>query len=137
MDPIQTEYVYPHSKDLHVSVSVYPLTEEGIESIPADIVHGNYRIGVLGRLYKRFHVKYVGRADHGLKDRVSDHLTDDIKELIENNPGRVYFSYNSEIDELDSYHRECQDYHDFTPKLNKIHPRKPSHPYTLCRICGI
>lgn len=136
MTPIQTTYFCPLSHDLIRPVEIYPLTIEGLEAIPEEIVHGNYRIGTLGSLFGAFHVKYIGRADHGLKERVSDHLDDFIKDLIEKNPGNVYFSFNDEINELDAYHRECQDYHDFVPELNDYHPAKPEGIITHCKICG-
>lgn len=136
MDSIEAEYYFPFASDENNPAILYPLTEEGIDSIPDNITHGNYRIGILDEVLEVFHVKYIGRADNGLKNRVSDHLTDFIKDLIDNNPGRVYFSFNSEINELDSYHHECRNYHDFIPELNDIHPKKPSYPPTFCKICG-
>ena len=135
MEPIQSKYIYPYAPTEETAVEVYPLTEEGIEAIPEEIVHGNYRIGVLGQLFGSFYVKYIGRADHGLKNRVRDHLTDFIKDLIDKNPGRVYFSFNEENNELDAYHQECRDYHDFDPDLNDYHPAKPSGTVTVCKIC--
>lgn len=137
MEPTLSKYVYPYAHNIETPVQLYPLTKDGIEVIPEEIVHGNYRIGVLGPLFGNFFVKYIGRADNGLKDRVSDHLTDFIKDLIDNNPGRVYFSFNEEINELDAYHRECKDYHDFDPELNDNHPAKPAGIFTLCKICGM
>ena len=136
MEALKTLYVYPYAPDLKEEATVYPLTEEGLDNIPEDIIHGNYRIGIIGQLFGSFYVKYIGRADHELKNRVTDHLNDFIAELIKNNPGRVYFSFNSEPDELSSYHHECRDYHDFDPELNDNHPAKPKYPYTSCKICG-
>lgn len=137
MDPVKSQYVYPYAPNLVTPVELYPLTEEGLEAIPEDIIHGNYRIGLLGTLFGHFYVKYIGRADHGLKNRVGQHLDDFIKDLIEKNPGKVYFSFNEEINELDAYNRECQDFHDFDPELNDYHPAKPAGIITLCKICGI
>lgn len=39
-----TNYNYPYAPNLETPVVVYPLTEEGINYIPNEIVHGNYII---------------------------------------------------------------------------------------------
>ncbi len=131
MEALKAIYVYPLFPDKIVETTIYPLTKEGIDSnIPDDIIHGNYRIGIFEPETGDLYVKYIGRADNGLKNRVPDHLPDFIAELIKNHPGRVYFSFNSELDELSSYHHECRDYHDFVPDFNDYHPAKPEYTPT-------
>lgn len=137
MKTIEAFYSFPLWKNKKEPVDLLPMTEEGIAEVPEDITHGNYRIGLLDRAGNRFFVRYIGRADHGLQKRIHDHLSDFIEELIEKYPGSVFFSFNSEINELDAYHHECEDYHYFLPDLNDIHPAKPEYPDTACKICGI
>lgn len=136
MKPIELKYAYPYAPDLNVTTFIYPLTKEGIMIIPEDIEHGNYRIGIRSTLFGHFHVKYIGRADDGLRPRMRQHLNDKIKKLIDDNPGNVFFDFNEQNNELDSYHRECRDFHDFDPDLNENHPAKPGQTCTQCKICG-
>ena len=67
MEVLKALYVYPYAPDLKEETTVYPLSKEGLDNIPEDITHGNYRIGVIWQLFGSFYVKYIGSADHGLK----------------------------------------------------------------------
>lgn len=87
---------------------------------------GNYVLCLLED--KTFVIKYVGRSDNDLNDRLKKHL--------EENYTLFMFSYASSIQ--DAYEKECQNYHDFggSDKLdNKIHPAKPEGINCICPKC--
>lgn len=84
---------------------------------------GNYALGYVKD--NSFYVKYVGRSDNDLQ-----------KELIarlEKNHSKFKFSYASSDSE--AYKKECQNYHDFKPEENEIHPASTAGKNLICHIC--
>jgi hypothetical protein len=108
-----------------------PLTEEVINTNVKETI-GNYAIGVL---YKEtFAVKYVGRSDTNLNQRLKDYIGKE---------GYTHFMFSYAVNTIQAYEKECRNYHDFIDagfRLdNKIHPDKPeNHPDWLkCPRCNL
>jgi predicted GIY-YIG superfamily endonuclease len=103
----------------------YALTERNINAHVSKPI-GNYALGYSDH-EGTFVVQYVGRSDTDLNQRLKNHLNEDFK--------KFKFSYAASA--IAAYSKECQNYHDFTPKRNKIHPRKPDGQDSLkCPVCG-
>jgi hypothetical protein len=100
-----------------------PLTEESIDAYVAESI-GNYALGYSD---DGFTVEYVGRSDTNLNDRLKDYLDENFKE----------FKFSYAEDAKAAYFKECRNYHDFNPRYNDIHPRKPDGQGSLkCPVCG-
>jgi hypothetical protein len=108
----------------------YPLTEEDIDSRFQEKI-GNYALGVAAKNIMA--VKYVGRSDTNLNQRLKDHLGEEGYNAFE-------FAYtgNPEL----AYRKECRDFHAFVDRGfildNKIHPDKPKGASLtlVCPVCG-
>lgn len=73
---------------------------------------------------------YVGRAhDEPVKDRIKDHLTDDLKCCT-----HFWVMYKQTAEE--TFDQECRDYHRYNPKLNKEHPASLPNSTRKCPVCG-
>jgi hypothetical protein len=106
----------------------YPLTAQFIDVYVEDKT-GNYALGAVHN--QTFFVKYVGRSDTNLNQRLKTHIEE----------GYAYFEFAYSDNPVSAYEKECADYHAFkeTHGLdNKIHPDKPENaPASLkCPICG-
>lgn len=106
----------------------YPLTKEDVDQrIPVGSI-GNYAYG-----YKNidgiFIVKYVGRSDNDLNDRVK-HGIGQYKLY------KFCIAKNSK----EAYEKECKNYHDFGGMEgildNDIHPDKPDNTDYECPYCN-
>ena len=103
------------------------LTAESIDKVITKKSAGNYAFGYVED--KTFYVKYVGRSDVNLNDRIK-HGIDNYKSFK--------FSYANSPE--DAFEKECKNYHDFgeDKKLdNEIHPQRPANTDYLCPICTI
>ncbi len=113
----------------------YDLTYDEINNNIADNRVGNYAYGFIND-NGLFVVRYVGRSDNDLKERIKHGITD-----MEINPSLRYerfkFSYAETIKE--AYEKECRNYHDFGGDRgllnNEKHPSKPAGVDWLCPIC--
>lgn len=113
----------------------YDLTYDEINNNIADNRVGNYAYGFIND-NGLFVVRYVGRSDNDLKERIKHGIND-----MENNPSLRYerfkFSYAETIKE--AYEKECRNYHDFGGDrgllYNEKHPSKPAGVDWLCPIC--
>jgi len=120
---------------LNMGIS-YDLTYDEIDRLVAKGRKGNYAYGYLDER-GIFIVRYVGRSDTDLKERIKHGITD-----METDPTcryeRFKFSYAETVQE--AYEKECQNYHDFGGAegflLNKRHPDKPEGYTVSCPICG-
>lgn len=103
----------------------YPLTNEEINKRITKKSAGNYAYG-----YTKdgiFYVKYVGRADSDLNDRIK-HGVGQYKE----------FKFSYAIDAKAAFEEECRNYHDFggSDNLdNDTHPDKPDNTEYECPYC--
>ncbi len=104
----------------------YPLTNEEINLRITKISAGNYAYGYT-KDNGSFVVKYVGRADSDLNDRIK-HGVGQYKE----------FKYSYAKDANAAFEEECRNYHDFggSDMLdNDIHPDKPDNTDYGCPYC--
>jgi len=103
----------------------YELTNEKIDEVVTKTSAGNYALGYVKD--NSFYVKYVGRADSDVNDRLKKWVGyyDCFK-----------FSYASSPKA--AFEKECENYHDFgeTKSLdNKIHPDRPDGASWKCPKC--
>lgn len=104
----------------------FSFTEDGIDSVIHDNKIGNYALGSKngnGGLT----VSYVGRSDSDLKAELKQRLQT-------HSHSHFKASYAKNVEE--AYNIECQNYHDFSPSENEIHPAKPD-PNMKCPVCGL
>lgn len=74
-----------------------------------------------------FIVKYVGRADEDVADRLKKHAGDGYYK---------YFKFEYALNAKAAFERECQLYH-FYPSLdNIIHPARPKNTSYACPVAG-
>ena len=116
--------------------SYYPLNQETIDSVILPNRPGNYAYGYIND-NGLFVVRYVGRSDSDLKERVKHGIV----EMEPDNAlryERFKFSYADSV--VEAYYKECQNYHDFGGAegrlMNKVHPAKPEGYEGKCPICG-
>ena len=105
----------------------YPLTNEEINKRITEKSAGNYAYGYTNQ-DGTFIVKYVGRADSDLNERIK-HGVGQYKE----------FKYSYANNAKEAYEKECKNYHDFggSDSLdNDIHPDKPDNTNYKCPVCG-
>jgi hypothetical protein len=105
----------------------YPLTIDKINEVVTRKSPGNYALGHSDE--KTFYVKYVGRADSDLNDR--------LKKWVGSYP-EFKFSYASSPKA--AFEKESHNYHDFggADKLdNDIHPDRPDGTDWACPVCDI
>ncbi len=105
----------------------YVFTSEEIDKQITRTQAGNY---ALGHIDKGFVVKYVGRSDTNVNDRLKKHLSEPY----------THFKFSYATSPKDAFEKECKNYHDFggdEGKLdNEIHPDIPSNSkHWKCPIC--
>lgn len=113
----------------------YELTEEKINEVVDSNRIGNYAYGYLND-EGIFIVRYVGRSDSDLRERLKHGLYDNNPESAKYE--RFKFSYASSPGK--AYEKECRNYHDFGGEegrlVNDVHPAKPQNSSLSCPICG-
>ncbi len=114
----------------------YDLTYDQINGNIEDNRIGNYAYGYIND-NGLFVVRYVGRSDSDLKERVRHGIAEmeaDKALRFE----RFKFSYADSV--VEAYYKECLNYHDFGGAegrlINKAHPAKPEGHEGKCPICG-
>jgi hypothetical protein len=98
------------------------LSDAVINSLHSEFA-GNYAYGRLN-IEGAFEVLYVGRFDPNCSDRM--------KHGIGKYP-HFTFSYAASI--RDAFEKECNNYHDFNPPDNRIHPARPNGTLLKCPHC--
>ena len=98
-----------------------------------DIKFGNYAFGRIidGVEY----TLYIGRCSN----RVETGLLAEINQQIDNGKadGCDLFFYSIAGSKTEAYEKECQNYHDFMPARNKVHPAKPKdNGHYKCPVAG-
>lgn len=85
--------------------------------VSGDIKCGNYAFGNDEK--DGFQIFYIGRSDSG--------LLKEINQQIDNGKANRcnHFKYSIANSPTEAYEKECQNYHDFNPPRNGIHPAKP------------
>ena len=102
----------------------YPLTHEGIaENVPGSSP-GAYALGHVRD--SKYYIQYVGRSDNDVADRLGDHI------------GRYpRFKFECYGSAKAAFEKECNLYHDFSPRDNSIHPDRPNGTHWKCPRCTI
>ena len=103
----------------------FSLTEAEIDKQVAKKSPGNYALGEV-RADKQFYVFYVGRADVDLNKRLKDWI---------GKYTHFMFSYADSVQA--AFEKECNNYHDFNPPDNKIHPARPEGSKSKCPRCNV
>lgn len=106
----------------------YELKKEVIDLAVAQTSPGNYALGNL-RKKKTFIVRYIGRSDTNVHDRLLDHL---------NEYTHFKFSYAESSEE--AFLKECKNFHDFGGCCqldNKEHPQRPKGENWECPRCDV
>ena len=115
---------------LDMGNTMYTLDLDTINRLIGDGVIGNYALG-LKTNNGSFMVKYVGRSDTNLKQRLIQHLSDEKK--------YPFFKYHVAQTIKEAYLWECKNFHDFGGEEyldNKVHPAKPEGLKDTCPYCG-
>ncbi len=104
----------------------FNLDEDTIDEKVTKTSAGNYALGSKDD-EGTFLVYYVGRSDSDVNKR--------LKRWVNNTKHPLFkFSYASSAKA--AYEKECQNYHDFEPPDNDVHPDKPSGSNWECPVCG-
>lgn len=112
----------------------YELKNKRIDSCVTKKSAGNYALGYIRSNRdntKSFIVKYVGRSDDDVNDRLKDHVGE--KDDYE------YFMYSYASSPKAAFEKECLDYHNFGESRllnNDIHPARPSGCNWKCPCCN-
>lgn len=108
----------------------YKLDSKTVSATITKTSAGNYALG-----YTRdetFYVKYVGRSDSDLRERLLTHASDGKYDR---------FKYSYATSPKAAFEKECQNFHDFggiTSLDNAIHPDRPSNSKDWkCPVCDI
>lgn len=114
---------------LNMGKKSYPFTSDEVDRQITIHQAGNY---ALGHLDKRgdFYVRYVGRSDTDVNDRIKDHL----------DKGYTRFKFSYASSPKAAFEKECQNYHDFGENKqldNAVHPDLPDKSKKWkCPVCG-
>ncbi len=105
----------------------YELDNETIEAKVTRVSSGNY---ALGRKNEEgtFLVGYVGRSDSDVRERLKSWVSRTTRPLFK-------FSYASSPKA--AFEKECENYHDFEPPDNDVHPSRPEGTDWSCPRCDI
>ncbi len=107
----------------------YQLTNERINEVVPQSHPGAYALGKYDLSSDTFYVKYVGRSDDDINDRLHDWVGE-----------YSYFKYDCFLSAKLAYEKECFLWHDFggpEGRLdNKQHPDKGDHKDWECPVCG-
>ena len=105
----------------------YALNDDTIDKIITRTSAGSYALGET-KTDGMFYIDYAGRSDGDVNGRLHDHA------------GRYkQFKYGYFPTAKAAFEKECNLYHDFSPRDNKVHPaRSPNTNWTCprCRALG-
>lgn len=103
----------------------FDLTDEVIDKVVKGVGAGAYALGtsedneVLKNIYR------IGRSDTDLNRRLKEYVGT-----------YKHFKYAFYPNAHDAYRKECELYHNFTPRDNAIHPDKPNGTSHKCNHCN-
>lgn len=114
---------------LGMGKTCYRFNRDEINTVITRKCCGNYALGYIDD--DTFIVKYVGRADLDVRERLLQHINEDYES----------FKFSYATSPKDAFEKECKNYHDFNGdegKLdNKIHPDRPSNSKNWkCPCCN-
>ena len=104
----------------------YELDKSAVDKEVSDTLPGNYALGSKNDK-GIFLVGYVGRSDDNVNDRLQYWV---------NNSSEPFFKFLYASSAKAAYEKECQNYHDFDPPDNDIHPAKQNGKDWKCPVCG-
>ncbi len=111
---------------LNMGSERYELTSEEIDRVVPKTV-GNYALGYISK--DKFIVRYVGRSDSDVNQRLKSH--------IGKHPLCTHFKFSTASSPKAAFEKECQNWHDFNPPENQIHPDRPSNSKNWkCPCCN-
>ena len=90
--------------------------------------HANYALGYNDQSDGKLVVCYVGRSDTDVNDRLKKWIGKTTHAL---------FKYSYAASPKEAFEKECNNYHDFTPKENTIHPDRPENSGWKCPRCNV
>lgn len=103
----------------------YRLTSKKIDEVVTQTSPGVYALGRYDSDNDTFYVKYVGRSDDDVNDRLHDWVGE-----------YSYFKFDYFPSAKAAYEKECRLWHDFNPTDNESHPDKPDGSGWECPVCG-
>jgi hypothetical protein len=103
---------------------IFPLSTAGLKAAVNLTSPGAYMFGSLTQSGK-LNPYYVGRADVDVADRLSSRI---------GKYDAFVFAYASSP--MNAYFMECELYHAYLPRDNKVHPAKPENSKWKCPVCG-
>ncbi|MBE6442975.1 MAG: hypothetical protein E7022_11810 [Desulfovibrio desulfuricans] len=104
----------------------YPLDNDTINTEVWKTSPGNYALGKINK-DRKFVVSYVGRSDSDVNDRLHDHVDEKY----------THFKFSYAASPKEAFEKECENYHDFEPRDNSIHPDRPDGCDWKCPRCSI
>jgi len=105
----------------------YNLNTEIIDAQVTKTSPGNYALGKENDEGK-FLVEYVGRSDKDVNDRLKSWI---------GKTKRPLFKYSYATSAKEAFEKECENYHDFVPPGNDVHPARPEESGWKCPRCNI
>ena len=105
----------------------YKLDKETIDEQVTRTSPGNYALGKKNDKDK-FLVEYVGRAGKDVNNRLKSWV---------GKTKRPLFKYKYATSAKAAFEKECENYHDFNPSGNDIHPDRPSGTSWKCPRCNV
>lgn len=105
----------------------YKLDTNTIDAQVTKTSPGNYALGKKDEK-GAFRVGYVGRADKDVNSRLKSWV---------GKTKRPMFKYSYATSPKAAFEKECENYHDFNPPGNSIHPDRPNDTDWNCPSCSI
>ena len=102
----------------------YDLNSEVINDLIKEGEYGNYAYGDINPKTGGFIVKYVGRSDGDLRNRIKHGIGKYSK-----------FKFSIAKNAKEAFEKECKNYYDFEPEDNNIHPDRPKGTNYKCPCC--
>lgn len=106
----------------------YALKADIIDKQVSSIKCGNYALGHRKQSDNKFVVCHVGRSDTDVNDVLKKWVGETKQPLFK-------YSYATSL--KDAFEKECNNFHDFYPRDNSIHPDLPTNSGWKCPRCGI
>ncbi|MBJ2332861.1 hypothetical protein [Dickeya solani] len=114
------------SLDLYMG-NYYDFTSDEIDRVVPNTA-GNYALGYISG--NQFIVRYVGRSDSDVNQRLKSH--------IGKHPLCTHFKFSTASSPKAAFEKECQNWHDFNPPENQIHPDRASNSKNWkCPRCNV
>jgi hypothetical protein len=104
----------------------FTLSRSSVDRVVSSAWPGVYLLGASSQSKGVFDVRFVGRSDTNLADRLLD--------WVGSYPDFIFRHEESPIGALIE---ECRLFHTFDPTDNEEHPLGPAYTQATCHMCGI